>query len=182
MTRGAAGVSQRTVSDCGDDEGRATPESHDGNASRAGRASLDRAISAEGSSRSVRARRALLAACAAFMAVAGLGLPGSGCLNPRPEELPSDYVTEPNSAEPVAAPTRETCDDNPLLGGCELPEQDINADPVDDDDAPPPSETASMAGSESSPEPAAPGEEAPVGGAGAGGDAGAETAADAGAP
>jgi hypothetical protein len=30
----------------------------------------------------------------------------------------------------VAAPIRETCDDNPLLAGCDLPETDVNGGPV----------------------------------------------------
>jgi hypothetical protein len=155
LTRGVAGVSQRTVSDCGDDGGVA------------GRASS--------------ARRALLAACATFMAVVALGLPGSGCLNPRPEELPSADFTQPNTPDESLTPIRETCDDNPLLAGCDLPEQDINADPVSDDGASPGEPPANLGG-ESAPEPTAPGDEAPSGGDGAGGDAGADTPADAGAP
>jgi hypothetical protein len=160
LTRGEAGVSQRTVSECGDDKG---------------------------CSRSARARRALLAACAAFMVVVGLGFPGSGCLNPRPEELPSADLTQPNSPDPGSAPIRETCDDNPLLAGCDLPDQDINDSPVSE----PPADTAGNLG-EGSPEPTAPGD-APsggdngaggdgAGGDGAGSDAGADMPADAGAP
>jgi MYXO-CTERM domain-containing protein len=30
----------------------------------------------------------------------------------------------------AAAPVRETCDDNPLLGGCALPDEDINGSPI----------------------------------------------------
>jgi hypothetical protein len=146
------------VSDSGDDEGRATPESQ--------------------CSASARRRRALLAACAAFMVVVALGVPGSGCLNPRPEELPSADAQQNNTPD---APIRETCDDNPLLAGCELPDQDINAAPADEGDSPTPSETPSNLGGQGAPEPAAPGDEAPASGA-AGGDAGADTPADAGAP
>jgi mono/diheme cytochrome c family protein len=37
----------------------------------------------------------------------------------------------------VTVPDRETCDDNPLFAGCELPDTDINGDPIDvEDDAP----------------------------------------------
>jgi hypothetical protein len=52
-----------------------------------------------------------------------------GCLNPRPEELPSheDLPTEP---EPARSVERESCEDNPLLAGCSLPDQDINANPI----------------------------------------------------
>jgi hypothetical protein len=52
-----------------------------------------------------------------------------GCLNPRPEELPSheDLPTEP---EPARMVERESCDDNPLLSGCALPDQDVNANPI----------------------------------------------------
>lgn len=173
LTRGAAGVSQRTVSDCGDDGGRATPETHE---------ALEGSAGCEAGGRAPSARRALLAACAAFIAVVALGLPGSGCLNPRPEELPSADSTQPNSPDPALSPIRETCDDNPLLAGCDLPDQDINADPVSDDGATSPGETPSNLGGESAPEPAAPGDEAPSGGDGAGGDAGADNPADAGAP
>lgn len=146
------------MSNCGDDEGRATPERHE----RLG-------------------RRALLAACAAFMVVVALGFPGSGCLNPRPEELPSAEFSLPNSPESNPAPTRETCSDNPLLGDCELPEADINAAPADEDDAPPPSESTGLSG-ESAPEPSAPGSEPAGGGGGSDGDAGTDIPADAGAP
>jgi hypothetical protein len=126
------------VNDCGDDPGRATPESHE----RHG-------------------WRPLLAACAAFMVVVALGFPGSGCLNPRPEELPSTYSIE-GAPGPDPAPTRETCDDNPLLGDCELPEADVNAAPADESDAPPPGESTGL--SEGASQPAAPGSE-PEGGA-----------------
>jgi hypothetical protein len=145
------------VSDCGDDPGRATPESHE----RHG-------------------RRPLLAACAAFMVVVGLGFPGSGCLNPRPEELPSADLTVPNTPGLEPAPTRETCDDNPLLADCALPEADINAAPADESDAPPPGESTSI--SEGAAQPGAPGDEPAGGGGGSEGDAGTDIPADAGAP
>jgi mono/diheme cytochrome c family protein len=32
--------------------------------------------------------------------------------------------------EPSVEPPRETCEDNPLLAGCDLPDQDINGDPI----------------------------------------------------
>jgi hypothetical protein len=145
------------VSDCGDDEGRATPESH-------GR----------------RERRLLLAGCAPFLFVVALGLPGSGCLNPRPEELPSANVTE-NTPGSAPAPTRETCSDNPLLGECELPEADINAAPADEGDAPPSGESTGLS-DEGSPQPSAPASEPAGGGGGSEGDAGTDIPADAGAP
>jgi hypothetical protein len=53
-----------------------------------------------------------------------------GCLNPRPEELPSRESTQPVAPEPAPVPDRESCGDNPLLGGCELPDEDINGDPI----------------------------------------------------
>jgi hypothetical protein len=145
------------VSDCGDDEGCATPESHERHE-----------------------RRPLLAVCAAFMLVAALGFPGSGCLNPRPEELPSADITGITpGADP--APMRETCSDNPLLAECELPEADINAAPADESDAPPPGESTGLSG-ESPPEPMAPGDAPAGGGGGSDGDAGTDIPADAGAP
>jgi hypothetical protein len=145
------------VSDCGDDEERATPEGHE----RQG-------------------RRLLLAGCAAFMLVVALGFPGSGCLNPRPEELPSADLSLPNSPETGPEPSRETCDDNPLLGDCELPESDINAAPADENDAPPPGESTGLS-DEGAPQPSAPASEA-AGGGGGDADAGSDTPADAGAP
>jgi hypothetical protein len=98
--------------------------------------------------------------CLAVVAVgiaALIAIPG--CLNPRPEELPSSQntsVTDPG----LPGPVRETCADNPYLGGCSLPDDSVN----------------SPAGSapESSPMPGAPG-------FGAVGDAGDGTEADAGA-
>lgn len=151
MTGDAAGVSQRTVNDSGDDRGRATRESFEQHLGGHAKA------------------RALLAALAALLVVAGLGLPGSGCLNPRPEELPS-------SDPEVVTPVRETCDDNPLLVGCELPSEDVDDQPMSvpdaiegpdldlvDDDAPPSDPAPGAAG-------ASPG------------DAGTEPPADAGAP
>lgn len=111
------------------------------------------------------------------MAAVALGLPGSGCLNPRPEELPSAEASRPN-ADFGAGPVRETCSDNPLLAGCDLPPTDINDEPVSETPAP---GTESNVVDDGTPEPAAPGDEAagPAGGGG-GGDAG--TPADAGAP
>jgi hypothetical protein len=46
-----------------------------------------------------------------------------GCLNPRPEELPSTLETQavvPNPDE--GGVVRETCSDNPLLAGCAPPD------------------------------------------------------------
>jgi hypothetical protein len=151
------------VSDCGDDRGRATFEANEPVAGRDG----------------ARGRRALLAACAAFLAVVALGLPGSGCLNPRPEELPSADFGLPG----MAPPERETCDDNPSLGGCELPSEDINGDVVSEegrplDDAPvDPGDSPSQ-----DPEPSASGNPAEGAAGAGGGDAGTDIEADAGAP
>ena len=80
--------------------------------------------------------RSLAAGLAIVVAALGLGFPGSGCLNPRPEELPSGANGE---AERPAEVLRETCEDNPLLAGCALPETDVNADDIgnDESDAPP---------------------------------------------
>ena len=114
------------------------------------------------------------------MLVVALGLPGSGCLNPRPEELPSANLL-PETPESDLAPIRETCDGNPLLVGCELPEEDINGETVSDDGVPVPGDTPGLSG-ETAPQPTAPADEAPGGGDGAGGDAGTDIPADAGAP
>lgn len=68
----------------------------------------------------------------------GLFLQLSGCLNPRPEELPSGSA----SNDVPGVPVREACDSNPLPAGCGLPESDMNGAPVsagdlsDDADAP----------------------------------------------
>jgi hypothetical protein len=80
-----------------------------------------------------------------FAAVLGavvLGVPGSGCLNPLPEEWPSQPESVPNSRP---TPQRETCEDNPLLAECELPEADIAGKPADD---PPPTEGSSGFGND----------------------------------
>jgi hypothetical protein len=68
-----------------------------------------------------------------------------GCLNPRPEEDPSaleladpaggSAVSENGPAMEAADPIRESCDDNPLLSGCEPPSPTPGAGGVD---APPP--------------------------------------------
>jgi mono/diheme cytochrome c family protein len=42
--------------------------------------------------------------------------------------------------EPEAAPIRETCEDNPLLAGCDLPEEDIDGNPIPDREEPAPSQ------------------------------------------
>src|SRR5690242_17706214 len=65
---------------------------------------------------------------AAFVALAG-------CLNPRPEEDPSvlpagsepsaDSATSPDAV----GPSRETCEDNELLAGCEAPGDDLAVAP-----------------------------------------------------
>jgi hypothetical protein len=85
-----------------------------------------------------------------------------GCLNPRPEELPSTLDVEPIAADPVAGPgpVRETCSDNPYLAGCAAPDEGV-------------SNPASSA-PEAAPAPQAPGFVAV-------GDAGSGTQADAGA-
>lgn len=62
---------------------------------------------------------------AALAVALGLFLQLSGCLNPRPEELPSASQLDPV----VPGGVRETCENNPLLTGCELPESDINDAP-----------------------------------------------------
>jgi hypothetical protein len=129
-----------------------------------------------------RRRPALLAACAAFVAAVALGFPGSGCLNPRPEELPSADFGAPGSPTPV----RETCDDNPLLGACELPVQDINGEPLpsesNDDEAAPPSATPVEGDPNSDSGSSTAGNEAAGAGGGGGADAGSDSPADAGAP
>jgi hypothetical protein len=102
------------VSDCGNERGRAKPERtlvHPGPEGRG---------------------RTLLAACAALVFALALGVPGSGCLNPRPEELPSGSGSDsPLYGLEASGPTpmRQTCEDNPLLAGCDLPETDINEEP-----------------------------------------------------
>jgi hypothetical protein len=56
-----------------------------------------------------------------------------GCLNPRPEELPSSGNDDGQSGPVVPlTPQRETCEDNRLLAGCadSLPDEDINGDPI----------------------------------------------------
>lgn len=60
---------------------------------------------------------------AALVAAAGVWLAAPGCLNPRPEELPSYDGSSPVGAVP-SGPVRESCDDNPLLAGCDSPGQD----------------------------------------------------------
>ena len=47
-------------------------------------------------------------------------------------ECRTDRPSRGDNAE--AAPIRETCEDNPLLAGCDLPDRDINADPISPDD------------------------------------------------
>jgi hypothetical protein len=54
-----------------------------------------------------------------------------GCLNPRPEEDPSvlPAESEPSADSPTSPggvdPSRETCEDNGLLAGCEAPGDDL---------------------------------------------------------
>jgi hypothetical protein len=150
------------VNHSGDDGGRAKPDGFEdglGRASLAGRAR----------------RRALLAAFAAVVAFVGLAVPGSGCLNPRPEELPSSGPSGVD--DDVAAPVRETCDDNPLLAGCDLPETDIEENTLTPEPTAPPPSLGSAPDSEEDTAPS-------PGAAGAGaGDAGSDdTPADAGTP
>jgi len=78
----------------------------------------------------------------------GLFLQLSGCLNPRPEELPSGSSSPntPGFAE------RETCESNPQLGGCELPDSDINAGPGDGDLSDNPSDAEESGAPASAPE------------------------------
>lgn len=45
---------------------------------------------------------------------------------------------EENDEPDVAAPIRETCEDNPLLAGCDLPDEDINNNPIPDRPEPTP--------------------------------------------
>jgi hypothetical protein len=98
-------------------------------------------------------------ACVLAAALAPLGtMPGCSNpepeerLNPRPEELPSG---DDRNQSPSPSPTRsqdETCDDNPLLAGCELPDMDINGNPALENPAP-----ANTAPAPQTPESAAPG-------------------------
>jgi hypothetical protein len=152
------------VSDCGDDRGRPTCDGH------------EPAVGREGA----RRRPGLLAACAAFVVAVALGFPGSGCLNPRPEELPSADFGAPGTPPPV----RDTCDDHPLLGDCDLPAQDINGEPLpsgsSEDEAAPRDPAPVDVDANGASGPSAPGEEAGAGGGG--GDAGSDSPADAGAP
>jgi hypothetical protein len=64
-------------------------------------------------------------ACAISGAATVLSLVFSGCLNPRPEELPSSQAPEgpgaPGDDNLFAPRPSETCDDNSLLGGCAAP-------------------------------------------------------------
>lgn len=135
------------MSDSGDDRGQGTPETSGEH--RPGEVVQSASPqSASVLSLSSRARRrAWLAALAALVTVVALGLPGSGCLNPRPEELPSAEDNQP------LAPVRETCDDNPLLAGCSLPEQDISGDPIP---APAPAASDPLSGASDNDEPDAP--------------------------
>jgi hypothetical protein len=168
------------VSDSGDDSGRATLEGHEGDGARADDAGRERppglggCANAHGSYRTLGVRRrALLAACAALVAAIALGVPGSGCLNPRPEELPSG--SDPDLL-PATEPMRETCEDNPLLAGCDLPDEDINGNPIDA----PPADLNDPGAPEPQPS-STPEAGASTSGAG-GGDAGSDVPADAGAP
>lgn len=76
----------------------------------------------------LRSPRLVGAAFASLLAGAFLSAPG--CLNPRPEELPSSL--EPVPSAPVVDSPRETCEDNPLLTGCAapVPDQDLNGNPA----------------------------------------------------
>jgi hypothetical protein len=117
--------------------------------------------------------------CAISGAVLALVLAAAGCqsdvdpdpgLNPRPEDFPS--ANAPGPASPEASIERETCDDNPLLAGCEPP-QDLG--PVTDGNGKPLPEAPS--GSIGAGQDAGPNVDATLGL-----DAGALRASDAGAP
>ena len=72
---------------------------------------------------------AALGAVLGVLLAAFVALPG--CLNPRPEEDPSALPaeSEPSADSPASAagvdPSRETCEDNELLAGCEAPGDDL---------------------------------------------------------
>ena len=87
---------------------------------------------------------------AALAVALGSFLQLSGCLNPRPEELPSASQLEPVVPDGV----RETCESNPLLTGCDLPESDIDDAPNGGDLSEGPEDPGSGApGAAPSPEP-----------------------------
>jgi len=44
----------------------------------------------------------------------------------------SDSADEDNGGDEPQVPVRETCEDNPLLAGCDLPEVDVNDNPIPD--------------------------------------------------
>jgi hypothetical protein len=104
-------------------------------------------------------------ACAIWGATVWLAVALPGCLNPMPDENPSASNLEGVAPSPPVQ--RETCNDNPLLAGCSLPNQDSSSTSPG---APAPAIAAQGAGNE----PAGPG------GADAG-SADAGTSADAGA-
>jgi hypothetical protein len=74
-------------------------------------------------------------------ALAPLFITIPGCLNPRPEELPSsaDGIA-PGAA--AATPVRESCGDNPALAGCGVADTNVSDNPAaggtssNDSDAP----------------------------------------------
>lgn len=129
------------------------------------------------------ARRPLLAACAALLASVLLGLPGSGCLNPRPEEVPGVGTSLPSQPEPISGPARDTCAD-PAAAGCDLAAEDLNVEPLSDD-ADEQGEPANLADPSAGSAAPADGEAADPRNADAGdgdGDGGTDVPADAGAP
>jgi hypothetical protein len=98
----------------------------------------------------------------------GLFLQLGGCLNPRPEELPSG-----TTSNNVPGVERESCGSNPLLAGCELPDMDINGTPVAGDGVADQSDEPGAAA------PGAPAPESPPESLGGGGqDAGAAASAE----
>jgi hypothetical protein len=81
-----------------------------------------------------------------------------GCLNPRPEELPSTLNVAP--IVPGPGPVSEMCSDNPYVAGCAAPDENVS--------------NPTSSAPEAAPAPQAPGFVAV-------GDAGSSTQADAGA-
>jgi hypothetical protein len=85
---------------------------------------------------------------ACFVAAAlELSLAVPGCLNPRPEELPSSSNDQGAGNVVPLAPMADTCDDNPLLAGCgdELPDTDINGEPIAASEPSPPASATGLA-------------------------------------
>jgi hypothetical protein len=75
---------------------------------------------------------AALGALGALLLAGLLCVPG--CLNPRPEEEPSFQV---EGEVPSPQPTRETCEDNALLAGCDAAPLPEDTDAIDAPSPPP---------------------------------------------